>query len=378
MEIVHFGAGNIGRGFIGQVLNENHAQVHFVDVNEQIIKQINQDGGYDIEYIDEHSSRYTITNVKAYNILKDEDKIIELISKCDKVTTSLGINNISKIVDLLASGLSKNKQVVEVLCNENAVYASDHLKSLMDEHGYKLTNVVYTNTTIDRQALSKVEGGKEIALVEPYYSWIIEKNEFNQQAKNILKNVTYVNNIDEYIERKLAIVNAAHACTAYLGVKIGYQTVQEVLADKTCYQYIYNMLKEHNEYLSVKYGCSNLDEYIFATLKRHANPLMADSVYRVGRNPIRKLQVNERLVAPIFANVGTIENSLKSVALCLCFDDPADQEVEEIKQMIHSFGLEATISKLTGLNAELSQQIAEHKKQLDKLQTYTEVIDYVI
>ena len=46
MNAVHFGAGNIGRGFIGNLLNESGYEVCFVDVNSDMIDRINSDKSY--------------------------------------------------------------------------------------------------------------------------------------------------------------------------------------------------------------------------------------------------------------------------------------------------------------------------------------------
>ena len=45
---IHFGAGNIGRGFIGPVLQDNNYEVIFVDVDEKLIDKLNASKEYKV------------------------------------------------------------------------------------------------------------------------------------------------------------------------------------------------------------------------------------------------------------------------------------------------------------------------------------------
>ena len=45
---IHFGAGNIGRGFIGPVLQDNNYEVIFVDVDERLIDKLNASKEYKV------------------------------------------------------------------------------------------------------------------------------------------------------------------------------------------------------------------------------------------------------------------------------------------------------------------------------------------
>lgn len=60
---VHFSAGNIGRGFIGEILHNNDFEVVFVDVNETIIDALNERGSYEIELAEDAATRMPINHV---------------------------------------------------------------------------------------------------------------------------------------------------------------------------------------------------------------------------------------------------------------------------------------------------------------------------
>lgn len=69
---VHFGAGNIGRGFIGKVLCDSGYKVVFVDLNESVIQQINEDHSYPVEILDNPKRMEFVNNVAALNLIKEK------------------------------------------------------------------------------------------------------------------------------------------------------------------------------------------------------------------------------------------------------------------------------------------------------------------
>ncbi|BDP73259.1 hypothetical protein EfmAA96_10440 [Enterococcus faecium] len=71
-----------------------------------------------------------------------------------------------------------------------------------DEYAY------FVNTAIDRQSLGKVLGGKMISVVEPYYEWIMDRQQLDPTTSFDMKNVNLVDDMEPYIERKLYILVA--------------------------------------------------------------------------------------------------------------------------------------------------------------------------
>lgn len=61
---VHFGAGNIGRGFIGDILSKNNVAITFVDVNERVIDELNKRHSYEIEVAEEGQPHIVVKKCK--------------------------------------------------------------------------------------------------------------------------------------------------------------------------------------------------------------------------------------------------------------------------------------------------------------------------
>src|SRR5690625_912545 len=88
-QAVHFGAGVIGRGFIGDLLSDSGFEITFVDVDKELLSQINKTNSYDVYYIDRNYERKTIEHVNGISPIDDEEKVIKVISECDILTTSV-------------------------------------------------------------------------------------------------------------------------------------------------------------------------------------------------------------------------------------------------------------------------------------------------
>ena len=111
MNAVHFGAGNIGRGFIGDLLNNSGYFITFIDVNKPVIDAINKNGSYHFYWIDKGYSRREVTNVAGIALTEGEGQAIKAIEECDLLTTSVWADNLPKIASVVAKGLKQRLTV---------------------------------------------------------------------------------------------------------------------------------------------------------------------------------------------------------------------------------------------------------------------------
>ena len=74
MSAVHFGAGNIGRGFIGLLLHEAGHDLTFVDVNAELIAAIRDAESYRVIEIGPNGREHTVTGFTAIDSSADRDR----------------------------------------------------------------------------------------------------------------------------------------------------------------------------------------------------------------------------------------------------------------------------------------------------------------
>lgn len=343
MIAVHFGAGNIGRGFIGLLLHEAGYEVVFADVNAELIGALNATPTYRVVEAGEGGGEKVVTGYRGIDSGADPDALDAAIAAADVVTTAVGPNVLRFVAPAIARGILARPEgaaPLAVMACENALGATDLLRAEVEKHGDAATIAacaVFANTAVDRIVPEQHPDGLDV-LVEPYCEWAVESGPFGAEVPAI-PGAHFVPDLAPYIERKLFTVNTGHAATAYHGRLAGHATIAEALADPEVRDRVEAVLQETAGMLVAKhdFAADEQERYLRTTLDRFSNPAIDDSVERVGRQPIRKLSRHERFVEPASAiaeSGGDPVALLGAMGAALRFDAPGDEEAVQLQRML--------------------------------------------
>jgi mannitol-1-phosphate 5-dehydrogenase len=351
---VHFGAGNIGRGFVAQFLHESGYEVVFADVNQELIGALQAQPSYQVLEVGEGAQDHVVDGYRALNSATQEDEVIAAIAAAEVVTTAVGARILQYVAPVIAKGLNArdaNAPKLTVIACENAIGGTDILAAEVRKHS-PAHNAVFANCAIDR-IVPEQHGGLDVT-IESFFEWVVDRTPFHGETPDLF-GVTWVDDLEPFIERKLFTVNTAHAAAAYHGHDRGWVSIREALATPELQAEVRAVLGETKQLLMEKFGFTDEEQqaYIEKTLKRISNPDLPDTCERVGRGPLRKLSRHERFIGPAAELVErghTAWDLLNAVGAALRFDVPADAESVELQALLASGAPAAEIAEtITGL-----------------------------
>ena len=375
MRAIHFGAGNIGRGFIGKILADAGWAVTFADVNETLVGQIARDGRYPVDIVGSGSRREEVTNVTAVSSIGDE--IVALVASADLITTAVGPAVLPKIAPTIARGLearvaSGKHAPLNIIACENTIRGTTQLKDAVFGHlpaaiaAVVEIEVGFADSAVDRivPPAPPVEGEPLAVTVEEFSEWIVDRGQLKGWTHDV-PGMELTDNLMAFVERKLFTLNTGHAITAYLGFEQGMPTIRDAIENASIHAVVKAAMEESGAVLIRRYGFNPAKHaaYIEKILGRFANPFIRDDVARVGREPLRKLGKGDRLIRPL---LGTLEyglphaNLVKGIAAALHYRNDSDPQAVEMQAAIAEVGIAAAVDRFSGnaLPAEVLAEIA--------------------
>ncbi|WP_312043630.1 mannitol-1-phosphate 5-dehydrogenase, partial [Erwinia sp.] len=241
MKALHFGAGNIGRGFIGKLLADAGVQLTFADVNQVVLDALNARHEYPVHVVGEQAQIEKVKGVNAVNSASDE--IVPLIAEVDLLTTAVGPQILERIAGGIAKGLvqrheSGNARPLNIIACENMVRGTSQLKGHVlkalpeQHHAWVEAHVGFVDSAVDRIVPPSAAGTTDPleVTVETFSEWIVDQTQFKGEPPAIA-GMELTDNLMAFVERKLFTLNTGHAITAYLGQLAGHATIRDAILD---------------------------------------------------------------------------------------------------------------------------------------------------
>ena len=376
MKALHFGAGNIGRGFIGKLLSDAGIKVTFADVNETVVSELQKRNEYKVKVVGESSVIETVKNVTAVN--SATSAVVDSIAESDIVTTAVGPTVLNIIAKSIAQGIEKraaenNTAPLNIIAAENMIRGTTLLKDAVFTHlstkmqAFAKEHVGFVDSAVDR-IVPPAEAGETDPLavtVETFSEWIVDQTQFKGEIPTI-PGMECTDNLMAFVERKLFTLNTGHLITAYLGALAGHETIKDAIEDEAIRAQVIATMEESGAVLIKRYGFNEAAHaaYIQKIISRFENPYLRDEVDRVGRQPIRKLSPQDRLIKPLN---GTIEYGLPNqhlingIAAAFHYKNEDDPQAVELQAMFAKEGFAKTLAHYAEL--DVNSEVVKRAEQ---------------
>jgi len=361
MKAIMYGAGNIGRGFIGALFSLSGYDVAFVDVAKPVVEALNARGSYPLRVLDGAGYEdITITRVSAIDGT-DADAVARAIAGADVMATAVGANILKFIAPNIAAGLrlrfAQGGAPLNILICENLMDANKVLEGMIKqnlserEQAWFDQNVGLVEASIGRMVPVQTEemkaGDVLRVCVERYGFLPVDRDAFRGEIPQI-RNMVPFSPFDFYIRRKLYIHNLGHATAAYLGLYTGKPLIADAIDEPEILFLAEGAMLESAEALSKKYGVAlpEILRHISDLLARFANRSLGDTCARVGADPVRKLAASDRLIGSARL---CLEQGVSPAYLCVGAAGAVHQYLKENAKEQTPEQAKAVLTQLSGV-----------------------------
>ena len=332
MRATIFGAGNIGRGLVGTVFADSAYDLTFIDINSDLVTRLNHEKSYTVS-TDENRKMVPIE--RAIDA-RDETAVVEAVARADVVATAVGGQILGVVAPAVGAGLLRRKRdSVNVVACENIHPNSSALRDhvVHSAGSAAVAGVGFPDVVVDR--IVPGDANSLDLIVERAFEFVVDRQGWVGPIPKTSP-IVFTDHLGDYKLRKLWMVNCLHVLTAWLGIEAGHQYIHMAIQDKQIRDLVKSASTAGAAVLAAattEFSSDELVLYAAQSIRRFHNPQLADLTSRVARNPLLKLQPNERVLGPARAaeRLGLDINGFAAgVAAALRLRDPGIEGLDEL------------------------------------------------
>lgn len=365
---VIFGAGCIGRGFIGQLLAESGYSLCYLEIKGDLIAALNRRGEYPLRLVapSGEAEERVIGPVRALDAASQE--AVSALADCDLAATAVGAGNLPAVAPVIAAGARLRKArdggPLNVLLCENQMDVHRLMHGLVyahlfgEERAWADENLGLVEPsvgrTVPRPSTEMAAQDPLLLCAEPYAELPADRAGFRGKIPEIT-GLRPDAPFDYYIRRKLFVHNGGHAACAYLAARKGLTYIWQGAEDHAIRAAVMAVMEVSARALGAAYGEEKgRDAHCLAAdlSARFASHALGDTVVRVGADPARKLRREDRLIgAALFALAQGIDPAplMAPILAALEFAAPGDPSAPRVRQLLEEQGIDAVLTRVMGL-----------------------------
>jgi mannitol-1-phosphate 5-dehydrogenase len=362
MRVIIIGAGRVGLGALGVAFVTQGHEVIFAARRDAAVASLNQHG-YDVLTKGAVEATLPVRGIRA--VLMPGETFAHEVTQADQIHISVRPDNLPEIAPALAEALLHRiragvKRPLDVFCCENLKNAGSQLERLIftglpAQFAQAVQDWVGFHASISDRIVSSQEldaTGRTVITADAMGDVLLD----TLQVKGDFDPLPPFKGLDNFpasIEEKLYILNCGHAVCAYLGYQRGYKYVHEAMNDESIHRTTVGAMLESQRALQIKYGRSlHYGNLINEILASFSNAALLDTIARVGRDPFRKLNAEDRLIGPAkLAYRYGIEpvHLIKGCAAAFSFAQDGDPQAGELQKLLRERGAEHALDFISQL-----------------------------
>lgn len=377
MRVVIIGPGRIGCGYLAPLFYTAGWKVALAARDRHVARRIRAIGGFDVAIAGAVTggprTRTTSRTVEGVDgVALGSPEFATAVATADLVCTAVGVGNVGALAEPLARALATRRSPIDIWLVENGDCAGSlraRLQAQARSEGLALP-AVGVGGAVARVAVAhgswRGEGRPVFVGDDARGLWVDERH-----LRTEIPALDGVRGTPDYTARlaeKLYVFNAGHAIAAYLGWLRGRTTIAEAVSDTYLRPIIAGCLLESRRALLGAHPVLGDDVHgpVAEALARYANPVLADPVTRVARDPLRKLAPRDRLLGPaqlIRTARGCIPTYFSlGIAGALLYRSAGDVQAVRLQAQLRTLGAAAVLESVCGLERrdDLARSIAAH------------------
>jgi mannitol-1-phosphate 5-dehydrogenase len=387
--IVVWGAGKIGRGFVADLFQAAGYGIVLVDASQTLVAQLRAAGRYTLARAASPERREDV-QIEGYTALSTAQtaELAEAVAAANILAVAVFPQHFAQAAQQLASGIARRRAKrpdapLDIVLCTNLTHAGPQFRAMLqdalppDARDYMESYIGIVESLVIRIV---TQAPDEMHQRDPLLVWTngypelpVDRRGFKGDIP-LVSGLRLVDDMRAEETRKLFTYNTFQAALAYLGARRGYDLAVECTADPEVQSEAAGALDEASQALQAEYGFSagEMMDWVRDVVTQTTNPVLGDTVKRLGADPRRKLRREDRLVGPaLLARKHAVEprHLVPAVAAGLRYDDRDDAGAAYIQQRIATLGLTTVIREVCGLTEaelDLIEAVAQAYHQSSK------------